>query len=138
MIRNDFEVMMEFFRARLREDETAARALKPGKNQDVARLRDRVLADVEAKRRLMDWVDEYPRRAEDSGERVRWQKLAGDLVAGISRDRRSPVICELVAAYADHPDFRPEWLPIEDEWELDEEYEPGAHESSTRRQGRTV
>ncbi|WP_327375840.1 DUF6221 family protein [Streptomyces sp. NBC_01216] len=138
MRRNDFEVMMEFFRARLREDETAARALKPGKNQDVARLRDRVLADIEAKHRLMEWVDEYPRRAEDNGERAPWQKLAGDLVAGISRDRRSPVIYELVAAYADHPDFRPEWLPIEDERELDEEYGSGAHESSTRRRGRTV
>ncbi|MFF0451714.1 DUF6221 family protein [Streptomyces sp. NPDC004609] len=58
---------MEFLRARLHEDETAARALKPGKNQDVARLRDRVLADVEAKRRLMDWVEELPRRAKDNG-----------------------------------------------------------------------
>jgi hypothetical protein len=63
----DFAVMMEFLWARLREDETAAHALKPGKNQDVARLRDRVLADIEAKRRLVDWVHEPQRVAEDWG-----------------------------------------------------------------------
>ncbi|MFF0648704.1 DUF6221 family protein [Streptomyces tendae] len=120
MSRDDFAVMMEFLTARLHEDETAAKALKPGKNPDVQRLRDRVLADVEAKRRLMDWVTEMPRRAEASEGRSRWQKLAGEVYSEQSQRRRSPVIWELVAAYAEHPDFHPEWRlfdgdPVEDE-----------------------
>ncbi|WP_063754800.1 DUF6221 family protein [Streptomyces sp. NRRL F-2580] len=133
MRRGDFPVMMEFFRARLREDETAARAVKPGKDEGTARLQARVLADVAAKRRLMHWVEEYPRKAEDKGS-----AFLERVVARTSLSLRSPVIYELVAAYADHPDFRPEWLPIEGEQELDEECEAGAYESSARRRGRTV
>jgi hypothetical protein len=136
MGRDDFAVMVEFLRARLREDDVAAHALKPGKNQDVARLQARVLADVEAKRRLVDWVEELPRKAENSGERAFWLKVAGDLYAERSRDLRSPVIYELVLAYADHPDFHPEWLPVEEE--LEGEYEPGMYASSTRRRDRTT
>ena len=132
MRRDDLSVVMEFLTARLREDETAARALKPGKNQDVARLRDRVLADVEAKRRLIDWVEEIPRRAEDTEDRALWQKAAGELYARHSRDLRSPVIYELLEAYVDHPDFHPEWKLIEDE------YESGEYNLSTRAQGQTV
>lgn len=121
MRRDDFPVMMEFLRARLREDETAARAVKPGKDEGTARLRARVLADVAAKRRLMHWVEEYPRRAEARGA-----AFLETAVARLSLGLRSPVIYELVEAYADHPDFHPEWLPIEDEREhLDEEGESG-------------
>ncbi|MGW2082998.1 DUF6221 family protein [Streptomyces sp. NPDC001939] len=101
---------MEFLTARLREDETAAKALKPGKNQDVARLRDRVLADVEAKRRLLDWVYEPQWIAQEWG-RSFWQRV----VADSWMDRRKPVIYALLAAYADHPDFHFEWKQIEDE-----------------------
>lgn len=131
---------MEFFRARLREDETAARAVKPGKDEGMARLQARVLADVAAKRQLMRWVEEHEWKAwkaEGRGLTI-WQRAVVDLVASVPLYLRSPVIYKLVAAYADHPDFRPEWLPIGDEQELDEEYEPSAHESSTRRRGRTV
>lgn len=125
MRRDDFEVRVEFLRARLREDEAAARALKIGKDEGVVKLQARVLADVEAKRRLMEWVEEYPRKAEGNGERTRWQKVAGDMVADWSRDHRSPVIYELVEAYDGHPDFRPEWRS-EDGQEPREDHEVGA------------
>jgi hypothetical protein len=115
MGRDRFDVMLEFLWARIREDETAAQALRPGKNEAVAKLKARVLADVETKRRLLDWVEEYPRRLEDNGELGRWMRTAGEIVAESVRGRRSPVVYKLVAAYADHPDFHPEWLPIEDE-----------------------
>ncbi|MBQ0969196.1 hypothetical protein KBY91_15310 [Streptomyces sp. RK23] len=134
--------MMEFLKARLREDETAARAVKPGKNQDVERLRARVLADVEAKRRLLVWVEENrftPLKAEAEARGLPiWQRAIVDVIAGVPEHFRSPVIAVLVAAYADHPDFRPEWRLIEEEQELGEEYEPGDDKSRTRARGRTV
>ncbi|MFI1213822.1 DUF6221 family protein [Streptomyces sp. NPDC020802] len=114
-MRHDFDVMVEFFKARLREDENAAKALKPSKNEDVARLRDRILADVEAKRRLMDWVFAPQRELRE------WEhSFAGGLAIKQWMRFRQPVIEQLVAAYADHPDFHPEWKlievePIEDE-----------------------
>ncbi|WP_416976915.1 DUF6221 family protein [Streptomyces sp. T028] len=140
MRQNDFEVMLEFFRARLREDETAARAVKPGKDEGTARLQARVLADVAAKRQLLRWVaaPEWKAWKSESGGLTRWQRVGVDLVASVPQYLRRPVIYKLVEAYADHPDFRPEWLPLEDERELDKEYKPGAHESSTGKQGRTV
>jgi hypothetical protein len=79
-------------------------------------------------------VEELPRRAKDNGGRVLWQRVAGDLYASYSRDLRSPVIYELVAAYADHPDFHPEWEPIE----VEDPYEPGKDEPSVRARGRAV
>lgn len=110
-MRHDFDVMVEFFKARLREDEHAAKALKTSKNnEDAARLRDRILADVEAKRRLMEWVF-APQR--ELGE---WEdSFAGGLVIRQWMRFRQPVIEQLVAAYADHPDFHPEWKSLEDE-----------------------
>lgn len=78
-MRHDFDVMVEFLKARLREDESAAKALKPSKSEDVARLRDRILADVEAKRRLMDWVF-APQRELGSGRtpsQVAWSSNSG-------------------------------------------------------------
>ncbi len=105
----DFADLMDFLEARIAEDEAAAKALKPGKNESMTRLRGRVLADAEAKRRLMDWVEEMPRRAAVSEGRSRWQVYGGEFYGDQSRRLRSPVILELVAAYADHPDFQPEW-----------------------------
>ncbi|MET8185702.1 DUF6221 family protein [Streptomyces sp. NPDC005246] len=137
MGRDDYAARVEFLRARLHEDEAAANALKPGKNQDVAKLQARVLADIEAKRRLVDWVEEIPRRAaeaEDNEGRVRWQKWAGTLYAEYSRDLRSPVICQLVAAYDGHRDFHPAWRLVE----VEHEDEPGEDKPRTRTQGRTV
>lgn len=117
---NGFEAMTEFFRARLREDETAARAVKPGKDEGVARLQARVLADVSAKRQLLRWVEAHEWKAlkAESRDLNIWQRAGVDVVAGVPQYLRSPAIHKLVAAYADHPDFRPEWRS--DEQERDE------------------
>ncbi|MDX3713771.1 DUF6221 family protein [Streptomyces sp. NPDC003011] len=124
-MRHDFDVMVEFLKARLREDENAAKALKASKNEDVTRLRDRILADVEAKRRLMDWV------FAPQWELGEWEhSFAGRLVIKQWMGFRQPVIEQLVAAYADHPDFHPEWALIE--------VEPIEDESRTRAQARTI
>ncbi|MFD0370118.1 DUF6221 family protein [Streptomyces sp. NPDC127114] len=121
MVRSDFPAMMEFLRERLREDEAAARAVRPGKNEGVAGLQARVLADVAAKRRLMEWVEEPHQRMAGDGERAFWETVIADAVANTWMGRRVPVIYALVAAYADHPHFRPEWGPEEDECEPGEE-----------------
>ncbi|MEU8460113.1 DUF6221 family protein [Streptomyces sp. NPDC029003] len=140
MRRNNLEAMMVFLKARLRDDETAARALKPGKNDGIARLQTRVLADAAAKRQLMHWVENHELnawKAEGRGLNI-WQKAVVDVATSIPLYLRSPVLYKLVAAYADHPDFEPEWLPMEDEQELEEDYVADTHDSSTRRRGRTI
>lgn len=109
----DLADLMDFLGARIAEDEAAANALKPGKNENAARLRERVLADAEAKRRIMEWVEEMPRRAEASEGRSRWQLYAGEFYGHQSRRLRSPAVIELVMAYVGHPAFRPEWkVPV--------------------------
>ncbi|MFD6417922.1 DUF6221 family protein [Streptomyces sp. NPDC060194] len=118
--------MKNFLRARLDEDEAMARALKPGKNQSQAKLQARVLADVEAKRRIMDWVEEMPRLVEGNEGGVFWKRAAVEVWAGLSQDFRSPPIRALVAAYDGHRDFHPEWRLAEDEYELREDT-PVAH-----------
>ncbi|MFD0210838.1 DUF6221 family protein [Streptomyces hirsutus] len=129
---DDVRELLWFLQARLREDEKTAEALKSSKNDAVAELRARVLADAEAKRRLMDWVTE-PSELPEGRDLSGWGARAWDVVVGTATamrlNQRRPVIDHLVAAYEGHPDFRPEWKLIE----LDEEYEP-----RTRTQGRTV
>jgi hypothetical protein len=129
MARDDVVAMREFLKARLRQDEAAAHALKSSKSRDVARLRERVLADIEAKRQLMHWVEDC-RWEPELEDLPRWQGIALDFaVDAAARMRlgwRKPVIDYLVAAYADHPDFQPEWGPIEDEPELNGEYKPSS------------
>ncbi|MFD4835237.1 DUF6221 family protein [Streptomyces uncialis] len=136
----DVQVMMEFFRARLHEDEAAARAPKPGKDKSTERLQARVLADVAAKRRLMRWVEDHMWKARlpDSKELPWWKGLLVEAAVSLPQHLRSPAIRTLVAAYADHPDFRPEWLAVDDEREGDEESKPGVHESRSRRQSSTA
>ncbi|MET9510785.1 DUF6221 family protein [Streptomyces flavidovirens] len=121
-----FADLMDFLGARIAEDEEAAKALKPSKNENVARLRDRVLADAEAKRRLMGWVQEPHQRVAGDGERKFWENVIADAIANTWMGRRAPVIYALVAAYADHPHFRPEWGLTEFE------DEPGEDKLSTR------
>ncbi|MFE4918984.1 DUF6221 family protein [Streptomyces sp. NPDC056661] len=113
-MRDDFEVKVEFLVARLREDEKAARALKPGKSADVAQLQARVLADVETKRRLLSWMYEPQEKVGDWGDSF-WGGVVGRTITSQWMGFRQPVIEELVLSYADHPDFRPQWLPIEDD-----------------------
>lgn len=115
----DFADVMDFLEARLVEDETAAKTLKPGKNQHVARLRDRVLADIETKRGLMLWVQEIPWSVPDQPCSI-WEDALANAVARVPLRLRSPVVFKLVAAYADHPDFPPEWKPLVDQYEPDE------------------
>ncbi|AMW13336.1 hypothetical protein A4E84_29870 [Streptomyces qaidamensis] len=119
---------MVFLKARLREDETAARAVKPGKDEGVAVLRDRALADVKAKRRLVAWVEAnqgttWKANAEAQGLNF-WQKGIVDVIAAVPEYFRSPVIARLLTAYEDHPDFQPEWKLVE----VEDEYEPADHE----------
>ncbi|MGW0854153.1 DUF6221 family protein [Streptomyces sp. NPDC002690] len=111
----DFADLMDFLGARIAEDEAAAKALKPGKNENVARLRERVLADAQAKRRIMEWVEEMPRRVAANEPRSRWQAFAQEIYGDGSLRRRSPVVIELVLAYADHLAFRPAWKVLLDE-----------------------
>ncbi|WP_326733957.1 DUF6221 family protein [Streptomyces sp. NBC_01022] len=124
MVRDDLPVKVEFLVARLREDETAALALKPGKNADIAGLQARVLADVEAKRQLLGWTTDPPRLPE-VGDLSGWQAHAWEVVVGTVDARRlskrRPVVDVLVAAYVDHPDFHPEWKLIEDNESREEE-----------------
>ncbi|MFI6494748.1 DUF6221 family protein [Streptomyces sp. NPDC050564] len=108
----DFATAMVFLKAHLREDEAAARAVKPGKSQDLERLQARVLADVAAKRRLVAWVEAnqgstWKAEAEARGLPI-WQKAIVDVIAGVPEYFRSPVISRLLTAYEDHPDFQPE------------------------------
>ncbi|ROP53305.1 DUF6221 family protein [Streptomyces sp. PanSC9] len=124
----DLATAMVFLKARLREDEAAARAVKPGKDEGVAGLQARVLADVKAKRRLVAWVEAnfgttWKANAEDQGLPF-WQKTIVELIADVPEYFRSPVIYGLLTAYEDHPDFQPEWKLIDDE----PEYEPVDYE----------
>ncbi|WP_275404942.1 DUF6221 family protein [Streptomyces sp. SID10815] len=119
--------MGEFLRGRLSEDETLARMVKTGKDEGLVRLRDRVLADVEAKRRLLDWATEPPELPEGR-DLAGWRAHAWDMLVGVAADwkldRRSRVIYELVSAYEGHADFRDEWKLIDDQ----PEGEPVDHE----------
>ncbi|MDX3712762.1 DUF6221 family protein [Streptomyces europaeiscabiei] len=121
------DAMVVFLRARFREDETAARALKPGKNVDVARLRDRVLADVEAKHKLLDWVLTIPWDVYDGPSSI-MQNAVMRAIENFPLKLRSPVALTLLSAYTDHPDFPPEWKYLVDE----------SDEHDTSSQARTV
>ncbi|MDX2554729.1 DUF6221 family protein [Streptomyces stelliscabiei] len=109
----NFEGAMQFLKARLHEDEAAARAVKPGKSQDLERLKARVLADVEAKRQLVAWVEDNFGTALKADADVRGlptlKKGAVHLIAAVPELLRSPVIERLVWAYASHPDYDPAW-----------------------------
>jgi hypothetical protein len=122
----DVPVATAFLRARLREDEAAAHALKPGKSEGAAGLQARVLADVAAKHQLLDlaehceWVEKR-----EGGLRLRERLSASAMSLGLGA-----AIFSLASAYRDHPDWRPAWEPIEVHQELDEE-----NEISTRSRG---
>ncbi|WP_437010652.1 DUF6221 family protein [Streptomyces sp. enrichment culture] len=128
----NFDGAMQFLKARLREDEKAARAVKPGKSQDLKTLQARVLADVEAKRQLVAWVEGNFGTALKAEADARClpalKKGAVHLIAAVPEFLRSPVIERLVWAYADHPDYDPEWGLIE----YVHENEPGGDKLSTR------
>ncbi|MGW5198615.1 DUF6221 family protein [Streptomyces spiralis] len=115
----DVPVVAAFLRARLREDEAAAHALKPGKSEGAAGLQARVLADVAAKHQLLDLV-EHCELAEkrEGGLRLRERLSVSAMSLGLG-----VAIFSLASAYRDHPDWRPAWEPMGAQRELDEEYE---------------
>lgn len=93
--------LVEFLRARLDEDERDA--IDWHFDAGIARgwesLKDRVLAEVEAKRRIIDGmmrVGESGRLCLTCGDE-RWYNV------------RDLILVEMVQPYADHPDFDPEW-----------------------------
>ncbi|MER0429925.1 DUF6221 family protein [Streptomyces microflavus] len=108
MVRDDFEARLVFLNARLREDEKAALALKPGKNTEVEGLRARALADVKMKRRLLEWVREPQEKVGDWGDTF-WGDVAARAITQQWMRARQPVFEEIFQAYADHPDFAPGW-----------------------------
>lgn len=99
--------LIAFLRARLDEDEWAARAAK-----DVAAKRthyrasvtvraDRELRDVGAKRKLVDfWAIAYSKPGDFPGHD--WDKVRANAVWTVRL---------LALRYADHDDYREEWRP---------------------------
>lgn len=120
--------LVTFLRARLDEDEAVARRVKSswrqigetgvivasegGRAEECANGNwagiaehivrhdpERVLAEVEAKRQILDQNERY------TAERRRmmggWDPQSDD----------SPILAALATVYADHPDYRPEWAP---------------------------
>ncbi|MFF8840568.1 DUF6221 family protein [Streptomyces sp. NPDC015130] len=108
--------LIAFLRARLDEDEQAARAANSGwysydaeqaiafvpveDAQHIARHSPaRVLAEVEAKRQIIKQHERY------AAERRRmmggWDPRSDD----------SPILSALAAVYADHSDYQPDWRP---------------------------
>lgn len=115
--------LVEFLRARLDEDEAAAKAADPllghlvaqveyidadvmtdGKHLD-SHLPARVLAEVEAKRRILD--DVLPTMRADE------LRIAGEWGVGSEpvREASDDLLSLLALPYADHPDYREEWKP---------------------------
>ncbi|KOG46048.1 DUF6221 family protein [Streptomyces decoyicus] len=108
-MRND-EVagLTNFLQARIDEDEAAAQAVKPGAAEDTAGLKARVLADVAAKRGVLGFVERMQQDAEHDDFMVHGPAM-------IALSATAFPLRHLVAAYAAHPDFRPEWESNEEE-----------------------
>jgi hypothetical protein len=88
----DTLTLTDFLLARIAEDEGAAQRHGPGASkQGLGDYPARVLAECEAKRRI---VDLFPKAAQDGDG---WNE------AGIQ------VLEALALPYADHPDYREEW-----------------------------
>lgn len=108
--------LLVFLRARLDDDERVAKRAEPNQAPNQLRAmvtRDdsapflvidsgRVLTEVEAKRRILDWLDEVDRFMERDD--MSWHRLAGE--ADTDNARRL-----LALTYSDDPAYRPEWRP---------------------------
>jgi hypothetical protein len=107
--------IVEFLLARIAEDEEAARGSKADNARNphmkipaswITGVADRVLAECEAKRRIVElsatWMDQ--------GERATGHDHATVMLKtqGITAET---VLRTLVLPYADHPDFDEEWRP---------------------------
>lgn len=112
-MRND-EVadLTNFLQARIDEDEAVALAVTPDTAQGTAGLKARVLADISAKRGVLRFVEQMQQGAEQDDFMVHGPAM-------IALSATTFPLRHLVAAYATHPDFRPEWEPNEEEVEPD-------------------
>ena len=99
-----------FLLARFDEDEAAGGCGGPDRACD--RLSDRWLAELEAKRRIVDLHALVPTPPPST-----WRYVDIDACAmcGTSDEYPEAWPCEtlraLAAVYADHPDYQPEWKP---------------------------
>lgn len=97
--------LAEFLLARIAEDEADARGFDGGYCQWGSA---RVLAECEAKRRIVEWCSERNRiwagtLADDPTDPTK--HIPGDYV----HKEDAPVLRLLALPYADHPDYRQEW-----------------------------
>jgi hypothetical protein len=104
--------LVEFLRARLDEDEAAAKAWLPFGNPDTAQREHiarhdpaRVFREVEAQRQFLDFAvrtrdlaERQPTEGQARELRAKWAAYLTALKFGALR-------------YADHPDYREEWRP---------------------------
>ena len=99
--------LVEFLKARLNEDEQAAKAWLPFGNPDAAAREHiarhdpaRVLAEVEAKRRILD---EYEQA---TGQYATHSQVSAGEEIGLRFALKA-----IGLPYADHPDYDPAWRP---------------------------
>lgn len=113
--------LVEFLQARISEDEADALAIQNcewfnGVESDaetqVLRLADpdRVLAECEAKRRIIERAEEVTQ--DWLGSFSEWNYTAAELDSfiGQSDDLGHSILLALAQPYRDHPDFKPEWV----------------------------
>lgn len=132
----------EFLNARLDEDEAAARAARPwwpstytpefAKEDRAVHIArhdpDRVLAEVEAKRKIIAFHDQWPvlvqtePKIEFSGgegvdaytarmsQQIDWQTTQQYRARFGTEPPTAPMLRALVQVYVGHPDFEEEWL----------------------------
>ncbi|MFJ4774312.1 DUF6221 family protein [Streptomyces uncialis] len=99
--------LADFLRARIDEDDAAAQAVQHGTVEDAGGLKARVLADVAAKRGVLRFVEQMQQQTEHGDFMVHGPAM-------IALSATALPLRHLVAAYAAHPDFRPEWEPNEE------------------------
>lgn len=116
--------LTEFLLARIAEDEAQANRSKAdaasGKTLGVppgwiTGVADRVLAECEAKRRIVDAIEDERQRMDIYNRDYDLGLLTteGDLRSGLASNARwaglDMAARALASAYADHPDYREEW-----------------------------
>jgi len=115
--------IVEFLRARLREDEAQAQRSKADNAMNpnlripagwINGVADRVLREVEAKRRIVDQAEELrgfvmayrsPRWTDDMNEQDKREWHKAEARNAVS----DATLRALAAVYADHPDYDPAW-----------------------------
>jgi len=103
--------LTEFLLARIAEDEAAAVAEIPtGPRRNGKTFWRRVLAECEAKRRIVEDADTYVGEFENEDWRTNDTFTAGR-VAGRARSWRDDTLRLLALPYADHSDYEEGWRP---------------------------